>query len=310
MKIYLIIKIALMLAIFGGFLALDTPGQTGFFRTCAGKNATVKQSKIELDKTGNVNLTPCAGKSLLFNGQLLSNSFVALNGLTASTQSFAAGANDAAGIASSGATHTINFPINSVTGTARTGTIPIFTGANALGKSFISQAANTLLFNVPNSATFNTNEFNAFALDGINLNTLNFVAGDHDGNGNNTAISIIDSVSAIQSTAANGWTHNGDFKSTGSVTGGKLQLSADQECLGTGTINGATGTLSTPCVFDSDDKVFLQPTTQRPGVYQLVQGSGSSAQGLGVSSSGLVINCVGDCAGTKTFNYFIVRSVS
>ena len=298
MKVFNLIKLVLMFAVFGAFLTIDTPGQTGFFRTCTGKTPTVRHSKIELDKAGNVNLTPCAGKSLLFNGQLLSNSFVALNGLTASTQSFAAGAADAAGIASAGATHTINFPITSVTGTARTGTIPIFTGQNSLGKSFISQSANTLLFTPSSSATINTDRFFVAAPSVIVLDTQNLQAGDVEGLGNNTFLVIDDSTSLLQSRAVNGWQHGGAFSATGNVSANKFATS----CTGSSSVTGNTGTVATPCVFDSSDKIFLQPKTAAAGVYQLIKTANAAGN--------FTVSCVGDCAGVKTFDWFVVRAQS
>lgn len=107
---------AFCVAVFFGLLILWgqlTPGQsaTELFRRCAGAAPSPTRALVEVQKDGDVNIVPCAGRSIFINGGTTAGLITSLNGLTASTQLFAIGTTGTDfNIVSGTATHTFNFP--------------------------------------------------------------------------------------------------------------------------------------------------------------------------------------------------------
>ena len=71
MKNHTIFKFLILFALLI-FPVLHADAQTNFFRTCPGTNPTIKVAQVAVTKDGNVNIIPCATKSVLVNGVALS----------------------------------------------------------------------------------------------------------------------------------------------------------------------------------------------------------------------------------------------
>jgi hypothetical protein len=132
------------------------------------------------------------------------NKLGTLNGLTGGTQTFAApGAADTAAWSSSGTAHTLNLPIQAVSGTSRTNYFPYFNAANTLAKSPVSWSGTAYTFsNSGLDATFN------FVLTPSSTNAGSFVLGK------NTA--TLNYISIDQATGV------GNFQTNGAMTVGSV----------------------------------------------------------------------------------------
>lgn len=147
---------------------------TGVRQPCP-KTSSVKFSEITIKSTGDIDLIPCTGKSLLFNSSPLmaaGGGISTLNGLTGTAQTFVLGsAGSTPAISSIGTAHTFNFPYasaskngllslndwttfnNKLNGTGAAYTVSRWDGsAGDLQSSSIYDDDNTLTLNYGNAA--------------------------------------------------------------------------------------------------------------------------------------------------------------
>jgi hypothetical protein len=207
-------------------------------------NVSASRANLQFLRTGDINFVPCPTKTLLINGLPIAGTFASLNGLTANVQVLGTpGASDSASWSSAGSTHTLNLPIQSVTGAGRVGFIPAFSANNILAKSDVYNS--TDMFGVFEKTGFairmkpSTSIFSA----GNSLNNKSFEI-------NNTLSTVANDFVKIGSYTAGSNVIIGDFNTVGGGTrialddiGLSLTLEASTIALGD-AING-TGTLIT-----------------------------------------------------------------
>lgn len=183
-------------------------------RRCAGGAPVVPFAKVEVERDGDVNIIPCSGRSFFLNGSAFGTGVANLNGLTATTQTFAIGAADTAAFSSVTSTHTLNLPITAVSGATRTNFFPYFNAQNTLAKSPFSWDATLYTFNntalnsnfkmtlTPSNTTGNfqvgdsTSANNYWLLsqsgNSSTFNTVNVSIGDTSAAGNGTRFTLTD----------------------------------------------------------------------------------------------------------------------
>lgn len=150
----ILFAISLLLLCFGASFGQYTAANSKpLFAPCP---ATTTKAEIKI-YDGDVVLKPCSTKKTVFaSGSVVDftgTSIIGLpsgqagvqtiNGLTATSQTFAIGAADTAAFSSTTSTHTLNLPITQVIGTSRITYLPYFSAANVLTKSNIKYTAST-----------------------------------------------------------------------------------------------------------------------------------------------------------------------
>ncbi len=234
---------------------------------------TTAKAEVKLLK-GNVVITPCPTKTLIYNGSPFSpTGLTTLNGIAGATQTFASGVNDTTGIVSAGTAHTFNFPISAISGASRTGFLPIFDGQNTLAKSLISQTGNNVSVNL-NGGIFKAGLDNLLSLS---LNT-------------GSAIGTMTFGDFIFTTTNGG---NVVFDS-GVQFLDKIKVNAS--CSGQSTIVTNNLSVTTSCVTGSTSKIFLTPTVAGEPLYISAKSNGS-----------FTAACSDGACSAVTFDWFIIN---